>query len=1469
MKSFCYRRMGIFLTLFVNILQIQPVFAGTNEGFKVGIQPREIRNPEIGQRLNVSVTVHEVVSARQAEIQVTYDPAVVGEVAISPGPFIPPSLFIPSPVETLDDGRNTQGAGVSGNQLQEGGGVLFIVNFEIIGAIPPDGSLFAITKMRVGTSSSDFDVRTPSGLGVKLLKVFPNAILDMDITRRSDAAILNWRTKEPGINDTVLFRAVGDENFRTAISPLAERTTPRMLKAIRILLENRVVPREASPERIREVLGEAPAFADEEISGQFIEAIKVLDDALGNRRHVVPLVPLQPNTEYEFVARSYDVNDRPSPPFSGRFQTRRDVDRRPLFMERFQVQSTPFAAIIRWFTNRPADTRYTFEVGGEGTATEVVADEDGTQVHIVEIRDLEPDTEYTFTIGSRLTDADSFIEQGLTEADVTVARSDRLRTRRADRRLRFVGLPKRVIGTDEARLGIRLNQPAQLEIQYAALDEGQTLREVKPAYTDTISSEELLDAHVVAFTDLSSETLHRFRILAYNTTDTLDTFPLGNQQWSRDLHFRTSADSDTLDPVIIAGPQVLARGKVAVVRWTTDVPTTGKVYVGTLGADGTLGTSDELEYVDLSPDGSTRFAPKHIVVTTGLTIGTEYGYRIESTTATGKTTTFDPNNSVASAKRAKVLQPPGGAGSFTTNSTADTQFPVILSGPTVSSQTHESAVIEWTTDEPADSEIAFGSESLDENESDGDSETSHKLVLSNLDAGTTYSYVVGSTDAAGNGATESSQATFTTNPDIDITAPTISTPEIVYVNDETAAIQWTTDEEASAEVEFGTTTALGTIRTLSTTNETHEVTLTNLTASTTYYYAVYSSDLSNNGPTTSDTLSFTTDDAADLLPPSISSIQTVVADSAAIVSWNTDELADSYVEFGSDQNLLEFNVGATEDVTGHEITLTNLTPGTTYYYIVGSTDRANNPPTESDTLSFTTLSLADTTAPAVPFDLSATPGSRQVVLTWDAAVELDLNGFNVYRRTGSNEFSLLASGQQKNIFTDLNVENDVEYDYQVTAIDRQNPPNESAATSSVSATPTSSAAPTTPTELARSGDYLAPTFAFANASPFNSGATLTYTIQVSSESDFSNVTASVSGLAEGAGDAGTGQTAWTIDRDLVDGATYYWRVRAVEEDLIGEFSESEEFAAIDPTALAGDFNGDGTVTLDDFFLFVDVFDQPAEGDAAKFDLDGNNQVGLSDFFIFVDNFGKTVAGKRFADATETDERARFTLEAFGGTQQDQRKITVRLWADQIQNLKAYGAALQYDPSQVVFEAARSGPGPLLESRGGDAPLFGVLYRRPGQLVLGNGLTSGEPVSGRGLLAEFDFRLLGGSTEAAFDLSEGYVASSGSEVRAVAQLNSAHLMPRQFALHANFPNPFNPSTSIEYALPEAAEVELAIYDVLGQKVQTLVAHQFQGAGYYRLTWDGSDANGHAVSSGIYFYRLATQNFTQTRKMILLK
>ena len=135
-------------------------------------------------------------------------------------------------------------------------------------------------------------------------------------------------------------------------------------------------------------------------------------------------------------------------------------------------------------------------------------------------------------------------------------------------------------------------------------------------------------------------------------------------------------------------------------------------------------------------------------------------------------TVLEPSS--GSGKVAGASQPPGGAGSFTTSNDPDTQFPVILSGPTVSSKTHETAIVEWTTDEPADSEVSFGTESLDDEETSGVTETTHKLTLSGLTSGTSYSYLVGSTDASGNGATESATAVFTTDPEVDLTAPQIT-----------------------------------------------------------------------------------------------------------------------------------------------------------------------------------------------------------------------------------------------------------------------------------------------------------------------------------------------------------------------------------------------------------------------------------------------------------------------------------------------------------------------------------------------------------------------------------------------------------------------------------------------------------------------------------------------------------------------
>ncbi|MGH1365449.1 MAG: M4 family metallopeptidase [Calditrichia bacterium] len=94
------------------------------------------------------------------------------------------------------------------------------------------------------------------------------------------------------------------------------------------------------------------------------------------------------------------------------------------------------------------------------------------------------------------------------------------------------------------------------------------------------------------------------------------------------------------------------------------------------------------------------------------------------------------------------------------------------------------------------------------------------------------------------------------------------------------------------------------------------------------------------------------------------------------------------------------------------------------------------------------------------------------------------------------------------------------------------------------------------------------------------------------------------------------------------------------------------------------------------------------------------------------------------------------------------------------------------------------------------------------------------------------------------------------------------LPSSFQLHTNFPNPFNPTTSIRYDLPKSSSVSLGIYNSLGQLVRKLVSEE-QSAGFKTVRWDGRNEAGQSTSSGIYLYRLEAGDFVQTRKMMLLK
>jgi len=94
------------------------------------------------------------------------------------------------------------------------------------------------------------------------------------------------------------------------------------------------------------------------------------------------------------------------------------------------------------------------------------------------------------------------------------------------------------------------------------------------------------------------------------------------------------------------------------------------------------------------------------------------------------------------------------------------------------------------------------------------------------------------------------------------------------------------------------------------------------------------------------------------------------------------------------------------------------------------------------------------------------------------------------------------------------------------------------------------------------------------------------------------------------------------------------------------------------------------------------------------------------------------------------------------------------------------------------------------------------------------------------------------------------------------------VPVEFALHENYPNPFNPTTTLRFDLPEVSDITLTIYNMLGQKVRTF-NYQNTSAGYHSVKWNATNDYGDPVGAGVYLYQLQTKDFVKTRKMVLLK
>ena len=156
---------------------------------------------------------------------------------------------------------------------------------------------------------------------------------------------------------------------------------------------------------------------------------------------------------------------------------------------------------------------------------------------------------------------------------------------------------------------------------------------------------------------------------------------------------------------------------------------------------------------------------------------------------------------------------------------------------------------------------------------------------------------------------------------------------------------------------------------------------------------------------------------------------------------------------------------------------------------------------------------------------------------------------------------------------------------------------------------------------------------------------------------------------------------------------------------------------------------------------------------------------------------------------------------------------------------------------------------LPEASGGTAPLTYTL----------------SPALPAGLSFDSATRTISGTPSAEGETVYTYTVTDANGASASLAFQT---LPTAFSLADNFPNPFNPATTIQYALPYAADVQLTVYNVLGQPVRTLLA-EHQNAGRYVVEWNATDDSGHSLSAGIYFYRLQAGEFHEVKKMLLLK
>jgi len=312
--------------------------------------------------------------------------------------------------------------------------------------------------------------------------------------------------------------------------------------------------------------------------------------------------------------------------------------------------------------------------------------------------------------------------------------------------------------------------------------------------------------------------------------------------------------------------------------------------------------------------------------------------------------------------------------------------------------------------------------------------------------------------------------------------------------------------------------------------------------------------------------------------------------------------------------------------------------------------------------------------------------------------------------------------------------------------------------------------------------------------------------------------------------------------------------------------------------IAGDVSEDNEINEDDVNMIIAAWGTDAS--AANFkqaDLNNDNQVGAADLTATTSNFGnsegfgappvyKRAVGSHNAGAqVEVVPIFDPRQPLFTG-----QRIEVVVQARSLDDLAGYEFDLSVDPRALRLLPGGGEAGDVFAGNPSGS-VFDVRAEADGRLrVLSSRYGKAWSGQGDGQLARLQFEVLREDALHTLQPGSGLLLSTEYDQQRVRWSGSLldWILPQAPGLDQNFPNPFNPSTSIPLALPQRTQVRLAIFNVLGQKVRTLVDGPME-AGYHTLEWNGRDEAGLQAGTGTYFYLLEADSFRQTRKMTLVK